>query len=102
MFFRKLPDSGSADRHLMNSILTGGMGGGALGGAAHFGLLDPSTAIGLGLIPKLSAHAYYWTRGYRNTLAGTRAAASAGTRTGASGAGRTGQPEDRPRNALVH
>jgi len=78
------------------------MGGGALGGAAHFGLLDPSTAIGLGLLPKLSAHAYYGTRGYRNALAGTRAAASGGTRVGASGAGWTGVPEERPRNALVH
>jgi hypothetical protein len=101
MFFRKLPDTGSADRILANALLTGGAIG-ALGGASYTGLIDPSTAIQLGLLPKLGAHAYYGTRGYRNALAATRATASAGTRTGASGAGWTGRPEDRPRDALVH
>jgi hypothetical protein len=96
MFFKKGPDSGSADRIIANTILTGGAG------ATGYGLLDPTTAGALYGIPWASAHAYYGTRGYRNTLAGTRAAASAGTRVGASGAGRTGQPEERPRNALVH
>jgi hypothetical protein len=97
MFFQKLPDSGTADRLLANTILTGGVGAGVTG------LVDPATAAAVYVAPKLAAHAYYQTPAYQRAVRASRAAASAGTRGSSTGAGRTGQPEDRPgRNALLH
>jgi hypothetical protein len=93
MFFQKAPDSGTADRILSNTILTG-TGVGAF--------IDPATAASVYLAPKLAAHAYYQTPAYQRAVRAGRAVGSAGTRGGASGAGRTGRPEERPRNALVH
>lgn len=91
IFFQKLPDSGTADRVMANTILSGGLAGGVAGG-----LIDPSTAIGLWALPKLSSHAYYQTPAYLRAIRLSRAAGSAGARIAGSGAGRTGQPTGNP------
>jgi len=81
-FYKKPPDSGSADRMLSNAILTGGVG------AAAYGVLDPSSLAALYAVPKAVSSAYYRTPGYLKSLGAAGAVGSAGVRAGASGAGR--------------